>query len=89
MAKVKQLEATNILTNEELEAVKQRLTQLEGAKGNIGDLEIQKGIAMSSYLQVAASFQALQKELEEKYGPINVDIATGEYTAVEKEDEPN
>ena len=29
----------------------------------------------------------LKKELEEEYGPVNINLQTGEYTLIEKEEE--
>lgn len=87
--KIKKVSEPTTLTNEELTAVKQHLARVEELKTSIGDLEVQKGAAMSAYLQVAASFRALQKELEDKYGSISVDTVTGIYKEVEKEDVTN
>lgn len=82
--KVKELAPDpTILTNEELGEVKQHLSEIEALRGRVGDLELQKGITMNNYMQVAASFQALQKQLEEKYGSITVDTTTGIYTVKE------
>ncbi len=84
--KVKELAPEpTILTNEELEAVKQHLSQIEALKARVGDLELQKGVAMNNYVQVAASFQMLQNQLEAKYGKITVDTSTGIYTAKEED----
>ena len=31
--------------------------------------------------------EEIKKELEKEYGPVNIDLKTGEYTKIEKEEE--
>jgi hypothetical protein len=46
----------------------------------IGEMEVQKARAISDHTEFAAKLQEQQKELEEKYGNVTIDLTTGEYT---------
>ena len=82
--KVKELAAeTNVLTTEQLAAVKQHIEQLELIQKRIGELSIEKGIAMNQFMQVNASFVKVKQELEVEYGKVSVNMETGECTPTE------
>jgi len=75
------------LTEEELKAVQTAVSNLNQAKTILGDLTNQ---AYKAQLQVNSMEEAMgvaQKELEDKYGSITVDLTTGEYEEVVEEAE--
>ncbi len=79
--KVKELATeTNVLTTEQLDAVKQHVEQLGLIQKRIGELSVEKGIAMNQFMQVNASFGKVKQELEAEYGEVSINMETGEYT---------
>ena len=52
----------------------------------VGVLEAQKQGIMVQLADNNKALDAIKKELEDEYGPINIDLATGEYTIVEPEE---
>ncbi len=81
MAKAKKL------TKKELEEVKSIKQDLDSTINNIGVLETQKHALLHKVAEVNEKLAKSKKELEDKYGSINIDLVTGEYTAIEKEEE--
>ena len=75
------------LTEEELKSIQTAVSNLNQAKTILGDVTNQ---AHKAQLQVNSMEEAMataQKELEEKYGSISVDLTTGEYEEVVEEAE--
>jgi len=70
------------LTEEELKAIQTAVSNLSQSKSILGEATNQ---AHKAQLQVSAMEEAMvsaQKELEDKYGSITVDLTTGEYEEV-------
>lgn len=75
------------LTEEELKSIQTAVSNLNQAKTILGDATNQ---AFKAQLQVNSMEEAMatsQKELEDKYGSISVDLTTGEYEDVVEEAE--
>jgi len=75
------------LTEEELKSIQTALSNVNQAKTILGEATNQ---AFKAQIQVNSMEEAMigvQKELEEKYGSITVDITTGEYEEVVAEAE--
>jgi len=75
------------LTEEELKSIQTAVSNLNQAKTILGDAANQ---AHKAQLQVNAMEEAMatsQKELEDTYGSISVDLSTGEYEEVVEEAE--
>jgi len=81
MAKAKKI------TKKELEEVTVLKKNLDGVITNIGVLETQKHALLHKVAEVNEKLANNKKELEDKYGSINIDLDTGEYTKIEKEEE--
>jgi len=81
MAKAKKI------TKKELEEVSDLKKNLDGVITNIGVLETQKHALLHKVAEVNEKLANNKKELEDKYGSINIDLETGEYTKIEKEEE--
>ena len=75
------------LTKKELEEVKSIKQELDSTINNIGVLETQKHALLHKVAEVNEKLAKSKKEFEDKYGSINIDLVTGEYTAIEKEEE--
>jgi len=75
------------LTEEELKSIQTAVSNVNQAKTILGDFTNQ---AHKAQLQLSAMEEAMasaQKELEDKYGSISVDLTTGEYEEVVEEAE--
>jgi hypothetical protein len=81
MAKAKKI------TKKELEEVTVLKKNLDSVITNIGVLETQKHALLHKVAEVNEKLANNKKELEDKYGSINIDLETGEYTKIEKEEE--
>ena len=75
------------ITEDQLELVKKQQNKLGEFLKSIGVLEVQKSNLKSQVKEVADEIEKTKKELEEEYGAINIDLTSGEYTAIEKEKE--
>ena len=77
--KLNKMENNSKITPEELESV----TKLQGALGQIqselGALEVRKH-------EIVDMLDVIKKELEEKYGKVNIDLKDGSYELIPEED---
>ena len=76
----------NKITEEQLEKVNKQQTNLSEMLRSIGVLDVQKQNIHQKVLELSKEIEATKKELEEKYGSVNIDLKTGEYTDLKKED---
>tara|TARA_R110002049_G_scaffold260115_1_gene435959 strand:+ start:76 stop:312 length:237 start_codon:yes stop_codon:yes gene_type:complete len=74
------------LKKEELAKLQEAVTKVNQIKNEIGDIEIQKHELLHLAAEANNSLSEVQKELEEVYGNVNVDITTGEITEQESND---
>ena len=75
------------ITKDQLELVKKQQNKLGEFLKSIGVLEVQKSNLKTQVKEVSEEIEKTKKELEEEYGPINIDLTSGEFTAIEKEEE--
>jgi predicted nucleic acid-binding Zn-ribbon protein len=75
------------ITEEELTSVNKYQAELAQLLQDIGVAEARKHALLHSIVSVNASQEKIKKELEEKYGPININLETGEYTLIEAKNE--
>jgi hypothetical protein len=75
------------IKKEELELIVTKQNEITSIMNNIGVLEAKKHELLHSFAQVNGELEDVKKDLEQTYGQINIDLKTGEYTEVEKEDE--
>jgi hypothetical protein len=75
------------IKKDQLELVKKQQNILGEFLKSIGVLEIQKSNLKSQVKEVSDEIEKTKQELEEEYGPINIDLTSGEYTIIEKEKE--
>jgi len=74
------------LKKEELAKLQEAVTKVNQIKNEIGNIEIQKHELLHSAADANNSLAEVQKELEEVYGNVNVDIISGEITEQESND---
>ena len=84
--KLNKMENNSKITPEELESV----TKLQGTLGQIqselGALEVRKHEIVDMFKVEAEKRDVIKKELEEKYGKVNIDLKDGSYELIPEED---
>lgn len=75
------------LTEEELKELQTAVGNLNQAKTILGDLSNQAYKAQLQVTSVEEALGGVQKQLEEKYGSISIDLSTGEYEEAPQEAE--
>ena len=71
----------------ELKNVNDQNTALQKAVFDMGALEIEKAQVMQRYESALEVLEETKKELEAKYGPVNINLKTGVWEEIVKEDE--
>jgi|TARA_A100001391_G_C5054474_1_gene274349 hypothetical protein len=75
------------ITDDQLKKITDQQQQLSRLLNNIGVLEIQKHNIASEVKILSNDIEQTKKELEEEYGSVNIDLKTGEYTPIEKNED--
>ena len=75
------------ITDEQLKEIKETQGKVNQILNNIGFIEIQKSALKVEFSKENEKAEEVKKKLEEEYGPINIDLQTGEYTIVEPKKE--
>ena len=84
-AQVKQLAPEQTKLDEaDFVAIQQHLAKLQELKVEVGEAELKKQEVLGAYSAVTTSFVQLQKDLEFKYGKVEINIETGEYKVKEE-----
>jgi len=73
------------ITNDELTTVKAAVEAVNRLQMQVGGIELQKHDLMHTMKMKTDVLEAVQKSLEQKYGDVSIDIATGEM----KDNAPN
>jgi len=81
------MEAVKQITQEQLETIKKHQSELNEMLINIGIVESQKHSMLHALAEVNKTVEEYKKQLEEEYGPINISLEDGSYTAIDKTDE--
>ena len=74
------------ITKEELKELQEQEQKKGAILHDLGLLETQKHALNHMYSNVISEQEGAKKELEEKYGKVNIDLKDGSYTEI-KEDE--
>ena len=75
------------ITDDQLKKITDQQQKLSRLLNNIGVLEIQKHNIASEVKILSNDIEQTKKELEEEYGSVNIDLKTGEYTPIEKNED--
>jgi hypothetical protein len=75
------------ITAEELKQIKEQQSELGTVVNQIGQLEANKHSLLHKIAGINEGIEDTKKQLEEKYGSININLEDGTYTEIEKEDE--
>ena len=77
----------NKITDEELKLVQEKVSLINQAQMQVGGLEVQKSMLMDTIKNYQVEIQSVQKELEEKYGKVSVNLTDGTITEIPEENE--
>ena len=78
-------EKAHKITEEELKTIKGQKQQIQNVVFDLGSIEARK-IELSDVLkQVNVALNNTKKELEEKYGQVNIDLKDGSYKEIVEE----
>ena len=75
------------ITEEQLKKVNEGQEKLMGLVNQIGILESQKHGLLHQVADVNKEVEEFKAELEKEYGPVNINLKTGEYEIIETETE--
>jgi len=78
---------SNKITKEELEKVVGQQKKINEILTNIGVLETQKHSLLHNISTINKDMEEKKKDLEGKYGSININLEDGTYTTISKEEE--
>lgn len=73
------------VTEQELETIQNQQNELNLFLRQIGVLAVEQRNVENSVKLLSETIEKTKKELEEKYGSINIDLKDGSYTVVEEE----
>ena len=77
------------ITDEQLQKLQGFVQTLNQAQMQLGQLEVEKHGLLHQTAEVQSQLQGFQKELEEEYGKVSVNIQDGTYKAIPEENESN
>ena len=75
------------ITEEQLQKLQKFVQTLNQAQMQLGQLDVQKHSLLHQTVEIQGQLQTFQKELEEEYGKVSVNIQDGTYVAIPEEDE--
>jgi len=79
-------EKVNKIEEQELETVKEQTGKLQQCVLDLGSLEVKKAEIMHAYSEFLKELDATKKELEEKYGQVNINLSDGTYEEIKEEE---
>jgi hypothetical protein len=74
------------IKEEQLETIRKQQEDLNIILNNVGYLSAQKHGLLHQFGEKNKEVDAFKHELEQEYGAININVETGEYTIIEKEE---
>ena len=75
------------ITDEELKSVQDKVNAINQAQMQVGGLEVQKTVAIEQLKAAQQELQVVQKDLEDKYGRVSVNLTDGTISEIPKENE--
>jgi hypothetical protein len=75
------------ITEEQLQKLQGFVSALNQSQMQLGQLEVEKHSLLHQTGEIQGQLQGFQKELEEEYGKVSVNIQDGTYVAIPEEDE--
>ncbi len=81
------MEVVKQVTQEQLETIRNQQRELNSILTNIGVLESQKHSLLHSLADLNKTIEETKIELENQYGPVNINLETGDCVPIEKTNE--
>ena len=81
------MKKVNSITEEQLTKIQEQQKQLSDLLKDIGFVEVQKHALLHKQAVLNKEIVDFKAELEKEYGAITIDIETGTYTEIVKEEE--
>ena len=75
------------LTEDELKSLQENVSKLNQVHIELGRLENQKHKILHQINEIESLFDELQKELENKYGKVSINIENGELSEIKENEE--
>ena len=75
------------IKKKELEKLQELVNNLNQIQSQIGNIELQKHGLLHQSAELQGGLQEFQKELEEEYGKITINVQDGTYEEITEEDE--
>tara|TARA_R100001509_G_C4782801_1_gene186996 strand:- start:103 stop:354 length:252 start_codon:yes stop_codon:yes gene_type:complete len=75
------------ITKEELKELQEQEQKKNAIKHDIGVLETQKHSLLHLWADIITQQEGAKKELEDKYGKINISLEDGSYTEIKEDEE--
>ena len=74
---------TKEISKDQLAYLQSHLQRMAKIKEDIATMQIEKQVAVQTYLSVVSSFDELKKTLQSEYGDVNIDANTGIITPLQ------
>ena len=74
------------ITDEQLKQLQEQVNTINQNQLQIGNLETQKHTLIHNGVELQNQLRGIQDELEKEYGKITINISTGEYEDIKKEE---
>lgn len=74
------------IEKEELDLIVDQQMEMNNMLKQVGLLESEKSKVLTSYSNLLTDSNKTKKDLEEKYGAVNIDLSDGSYKPIEKKD---
>ena len=74
------------ITDEQLKQLQEQVNTINQNQLQIGNLEIQKHSLIHNGVELQNQLRGIQDELEKEYGKVTINISTGEYEDIKKEE---
>ena len=79
-------EKVNKIEEQELTTVKEQQGKIQQVVMDLGALELRKAEVLGAYSEFAKELDVTKKELEEKYGQVNINLQDGSYEEIKEEE---
>jgi predicted transcriptional regulator len=77
------------IKDEQLEKLQGLIKELNQIQSQLGSIELQKHSLLHQSSDLQNGLNEFQKELEEEYGKVSINVTDGTYEEITKEDEAN
>ena len=74
------------IKEEHLKTIQEQQSKLNQILNQVGYLEAQKHGLLHQFGEINKDVESYKSELEKEYGSVNINVETGEYTEIAKED---